>query len=51
MGTDSIDLKARMVVCRECEKFNKHLAQCKVCKCFMPVKTKIKSSKCPLGKW
>lgn len=51
MDTNLNETKARMAVCRECDKFNKHLAQCKVCKCFMPVKTRLSGSKCPLGKW
>jgi len=27
------------------------LKVCKVCKCFMPLKAKLKRTKCPLGKW
>ena len=41
----------RMSICRSCEELVKELPVCKQCGCFMPLKTKIEESTCPLGKW
>ena len=41
----------RYLICKKCDKFDDTLKKCRVCGCFMPVKTKIKTSKCPEGKW
>lgn len=41
----------RYATCLECDSFRKGLRQCKECGCFMPVKVRIKSQSCPLGKW
>lgn len=40
----------RMNICKSCESLG-DLNFCKECNCFMPVKTWIKSSVCPLKKW
>ena len=42
--------KERMAICYDCEKLNK-ARFCKVCKCFMPIKTKIDFLHCPDKKW
>jgi len=41
--------KNRLDLCRKCEFFIGNF--CKKCKCFMPVKTRLAISKCPIGKW
>ena len=41
----------RMEVCKECPKFVKISTQCKICLCFMPIKTKLNMTECPMGKW
>ena len=41
----------RYAVCLECEEFRPWAKQCKVCKCIMPIKVRIPSMSCPLGKW
>lgn len=41
----------RYAICRACPLFNDWTTQCKVCKCFMRVKTKIEKAYCPKGKW
>lgn len=41
----------RMAICRQCEHFVPALQMCNVCKCIMPIKVKISSLKCPVGKW
>lgn len=40
----------RLSICYDCNKFTK-IRQCKLCGCFMDLKTKLGSSKCPEGKW
>lgn len=42
--------KDRMDVCRNCPDLGP-LFQCKHCKCFMKLKTKLADAQCPLGKW
>lgn len=41
----------RINLCHECEYFIKASSQCKNCGCFMPMKTWLKSAKCPVNKW
>jgi hypothetical protein len=41
----------RLDICKSCDQYLNMTHQCKVCGCFMELKTKIKISKCPLGKW
>jgi hypothetical protein len=43
--------KQRMDICRSCEFLISLTKQCKKCGCFMPAKTIIEKSKCPIGKW
>lgn len=40
----------RFNICKNCEKINS-LNFCKICKCFMPAKTWLAISDCPLKKW
>lgn len=41
----------RLVICQECDKYIKMAKICSVCKCFMPLKIRLRESKCPLDKW
>jgi hypothetical protein len=43
--------EVRMVICQSCPELFKPTNQCKRCGCFMAVKTKLESAKCPLEKW
>jgi len=43
--------KARWDLCSSCEKLYTPTNTCKVCGCFMVVKTNLKNVKCPIGKW
>ena len=43
--------KERYDICKNCNLFNKMLRVCMDCHCFMPVKVRIQSVSCPLGKW
>jgi hypothetical protein len=42
--------KSRMTICNGCDKLNS-LKFCGECKCFMPFKTRLIGSSCPLQKW
>ena len=51
--TGEIDLKSyknRIAICGNCEHYT-FTKQCSKCFCFMPIKARIKSMKCPIGKW
>ena len=39
--------KKRLAICKSCENFNTLTKICKICKCFMPAKTKWLSEVCP----
>jgi len=41
----------RYDICRGCEKLYKMTDTCKVCGCFMKVKTWMPNQECPLKKW
>jgi hypothetical protein len=40
----------RLTICGACEHYTS-LKFCSQCNCFMPVKSKLASKKCPLDKW
>tara|TARA_R100001594_G_C3985928_1_gene251248 strand:+ start:481 stop:849 length:369 start_codon:yes stop_codon:yes gene_type:complete len=37
--------------CEKCEFLFKPTGNCKKCGCFMKVKTKVATARCPIGKW
>lgn len=41
----------RISICRSCEKFYKVTAQCRLCGCFMNVKSWMPDQRCPVNKW
>lgn len=43
--------KKRYKECTECEVRNKTLNVCTICGCWLPAKTKLEKSSCPMGKW
>ena len=44
-------LKKRLKVCETCPFYDPVLVKCKACKCFLKIKARIKSAKCPQDKW
>jgi len=44
-------VQQRLDACNACENFNKDTTRCSECGCFMRLKTQLKTSTCPLGKW
>ncbi len=51
MITDKDTARKRYKICEECEEFRRLTGQCKLCNCFMRIKTRFSFSDCPLGKW
>ena len=43
--------QSRYDVCKCCEEFNKALATCKKCGCFMKLKVKLVDAECPQDLW
>ena len=48
---DAEEQQRRYSICENCPHLTKHTFQCEHCGCFMKVKTKLTSAKCPIGKW
>lgn len=48
--TDEIGTQ-RLSICKSCPEFINATNQCKECKCFMTLKTKLPNAECPLKKW
>jgi uncharacterized paraquat-inducible protein A len=49
--SDQSLIEERLTVCNSCEWFDKRLARCKKCGCFMRMKSTLKQAECPIGKW
>lgn len=45
------DSNSRLDICKSCPELITVVNQCKQCGCFMNIKTKLESARCPLGKW
>ena len=45
-----ITSKEKMEICNNCERLSK-ARFCKICGCFMPIKTRVPFLRCPLNKW
>jgi len=43
--------KERLDICRSCQHYFKPTGNCKICKCFMRIKTTLSYSECPIGLW
>jgi hypothetical protein len=41
----------RLAICDGCEVQNKTLHMCTACGCYLPLKTKLKESTCPMELW
>ena len=41
----------RLEICEECPSYSNHLKLCRECGCYMPAKTLLPNSTCPLKKW
>lgn len=43
--------KIKLDICKQCENLTMSTRMCKICHCFMPAKTRLPGTKCPIGKW
>lgn len=43
-------MNAKLEICKKCDELGE-LDKCKVCGCFMQMKTLMPFTTCPLGKW
>jgi len=41
----------RLKVCKECPHVTRLFTQCDLCGCFLELKVKILSARCPINKW
>jgi hypothetical protein len=43
----------RLIICKACPEYINRglLSKCNACGCFLLAKTKLKTQKCPVGKW
>ena len=41
----------RYTKCINCDVFNSKLNNCTICGCYMPIKTKLEKSTCPMEIW
>ena len=41
----------RISICKRCDKFDKDLNRCLECGCFLYIKARWSTEKCPLDKW
>ena len=44
-------MNERLEICKSCEHYLSFTGQCKVCMCFMRIKTALPFAECPKGKW
>jgi hypothetical protein len=45
------EFQTRQLVCGGCPHYDRVYGQCEECSCFISVKARLGSEKCPLGKW
>jgi hypothetical protein len=45
------EVARRMDICKACPFFVVRTQQCRKCKCFMKLKTKLERAHCPINKW
>ena len=43
--------KQRYSICLHCENLKPKIKQCDICKCFVYIKVRFNSQKCPIDKW
>jgi hypothetical protein len=44
-------IESRLKICQACEHFKANGSRCKLCHCFMKLKTELADARCPIGKW
>lgn len=51
MFVNEAEKKRRIEICNKCPNLFTPTRNCKVCKCFVDLKTKLQSQNCPILKW
>jgi len=53
MGVKYEFTDGRIRICQKCEEnyWIRRTLWCRICKCFIPAKSRVKDEKCPKGKW
>lgn len=51
MLVSSEEQKRRIAICNRCPNLFTPTRSCKICKCFVDIKTKLQNQKCPIAKW
>ena len=44
-------IERRLAICNECPFFNKTFMKCRICGCFMKLKTTLLDASCPDHRW
>ena len=44
-------MNEKLKICIVCDRYDAERKVCKECGCYMPLKTTVPFTKCPLGKW
>lgn len=45
------EYEKRISICQQCENFDKYKEKCKLCGCYMTMKTRLSGESCPINKW
>lgn len=45
------EYEKRINICKTCEHFDSYKDKCKLCGCYMTMKTRLSGESCPVGKW
>jgi hypothetical protein len=51
INSDQSEIEKRKSICNSCEFFISDSQKCSKCGCNMAIKTYLKASVCPIGKW
>lgn len=49
--TDNTKGDERMAICSSCDEYLTTTKQCRICSCYMPLKTKLSAASCPIKQW
>lgn len=51
MFVEEKEKERRLAICNNCPNLYKLTGNCKLCGCFVKLKTKLKNQNCPISKW
>lgn len=50
-AADEATARARLEICRACDRFDRARTACRACGCHLEVKIRWADQRCPIGKW